>query len=207
MQGVNSEKKLNTFPVNPHWNTRFKSYAFAEELDQSLREALLDAEGLLLQSTVIKNSRSTSAGIFHLNGIDYFIKRSNAKSLIARLRRIGRMSRARRNRLMAAELEKIGVLTPKVYMTLDIFPCCLPGACYLITECFPHPITVFGKIKELWGFYGSNKALIDALTCLAAKLHDNGIEHGDLKLTNILALKDAENSFDLGVFDLDGCKK
>lgn len=207
MQGVNSEKNLKKIPANPLWNTRFKSYAFAEDLEPSLREAFLDAEGLLMQSRVIKNSRSTAAGIFHLHDTDYFIKRSNVNGLLGQLRRIGTLSRAKRNALMASELEKIGVLTPKVYMALDCSPYALPGTSYLITECFPNPITVAGNMKALREFYGGNRKFIDALAELAAILHNNGIEHGDFKITNILALKTADGKFRLGVFDLDGCKK
>jgi hypothetical protein len=207
VQGVVSEKKVKTFPVNPHWDTRFKSYAFAGGLEQALRDAFLDAEGLLMQSNIIKNSRSTTAGIFRLNGIDYFIKRSNVNGLPGQLRRIGGISRARRNALMAAELEKIKVITPQVYMSLDTRPYGLPGTSYLITECFPSPINVAGNMKALREFYGGNKEFINALAGLAATLHNNGIEHGDFKITNILALKDADGRFELGVFDLDGCRK
>ena len=207
MQGVISEKTQPKVPANPLWNTRFKSYAFAEDLDNTLRESFSDAEELLMQSAVIKNSRSTTAGIFRLNETDYFIKRSNVNSLLSRLRRLGTVSRAMRNAIMAGELEKIGVLTPKVYLALDTRPCGLPGSSYLITECFPGKITVAGNMKELQDFFGSNQAFIDHLAGLAADLHNNGIEHGDFKITNILAIKDADGKFKLGVFDLDGCRK
>ena len=207
MQGVISEKTQPKVPANPLWNTRFKSYAFAEDLDNTLRESFSDAEELLMQSAVIKNSRSTTAGIFRLNETDYFIKRSNVNSLLSRLRRLGTVSRAMRNAIMAGELEKIGVLTPKVYLALDTRPCGLPGSSYLITECFPGKITVAGNMKELQDFFGSNQAFIDHLAGLAADLHNNGIEHGDFKITNILAIKAADGKFKLGVFDLDGCRK
>lgn len=207
MQGVNSEHKTETVPANPLWDTRFKSYAFAENLEDALRNEFRDAEKLIMQSKVIKNSRSTAAGIFRLNNTDYFIKRSNVSGFSGRLRRIGTLSRAKRNALMAGELKKIGVLTPEVYLALDTNPYGLPGASYLITECFPSPITVAGNMKDLLAFYGSNRAFVDALAGLAAKLHNNGIEHGDLKITNILAVRDGGGSFKLGVFDLDGCRK
>ena len=207
MQGVNSENKTDKIPANPQWDTRFRSYAFAEDLDNALRESFLNAEELLMQSAVIKNSRSTTAGIFRLNGTDYFIKRSNVNGISSGLRRLGTLSRAMRNAVMARELENIGVLTPKVYLALDTRPYGLPGSSYLITECFPGKITAAGNMKELRDFYGSNQAFIGKLADLAADLHNNGIEHGDFKLTNILAVKAADGSFRLGVFDLDGCRK
>ena len=207
MQGVDSENIVKKIPANPLWKTRFKSYAFAEDIEKSLQASFMDAENLLQQSKIVKNSRSTAAGIFRLNNVDYFIKRSNADDLFAQLRRIGSISRARRNYLMAQELEKIGVLTPKVYMALDTCPYQLPGTSYLITECFPGRITVAGNMVPLREFFGSNEKFISELCRLACKLHNNGIEHGDLKITNVLAVKDGEGKFQLGVFDLDGCKK
>ena len=205
MQGVISEKTPKKVPANPLWNTRFKDYAFAEDLEDTLREHFFNAEELLMQSAPIKNSRSTTAGIFRLNETDYFIKRSNVNGLFNRLRRLGTISRAMRNAIMARELEKIGVLTPKVFLALDTRPYKLPGSSYLITECFPGKINVAGNMKALREFFGSNQAFISNLAGLAVKLHNNGIEHGDLKITNILALKDAAGAFRLGVFDLDGC--
>ena len=202
-----SEKTAKKVPANPLWNTRFRDYAFAEGLDEALRERFSNAEELLMQSTLIKNSRSTTAGIFRLNETDYFIKRSNVKGLIGGLQRLGSISRAKRNALMAKELEKIGVLTPEVYLALDTRPYCLPGSSYLITECFPGSINVAGNMAELREFYGSNQEFISNLAGLAAKLHNNGIAHGDFKITNILAIKDAAGKFQLGVFDLDGCRK
>ncbi|MBO5923905.1 MAG: hypothetical protein J6Q81_05265 [Lentisphaeria bacterium] len=207
MQGVNSATEVKTIPANPQWDTRFKSYAFADGTDDSLREEFCNAESLLMQSKIVKNSRSTAAGIFHLYNTDYFIKRSNADGLFRRLRRIGAVSRAKRNALMAAELEKIGVLTPKVYMALDTRPYGLPGSCYLITGCYPAPITVGGNLRALREFAGSNQELISRLAGLACKLHNHGIEHGDFKINNILAVRDSNGRFDLGVFDLDGSRK
>ena len=204
---MSSENKVKPVPANPQWNTRFKSYAFADGIEKTLCEEFRNAEALLMQSKIAKNSRSTSAGIFHLHGTDYFIKRSNANGLFRQLRRIGSISRAKRNALMAAELEKIGVLTPKVYMVLDTRPYGLPGSSYLITGCFPAPIAVGGNMQDLRNFFGSNENFISALAQLAARLHGSGIEHGDFKINNILVVRDENGNFKLGVFDLDGARK
>ena len=207
MQGVDSETNVKKIPANPLWDTRFKSYAFADGVDDALRREFCNAESLLMQSRIVKNSRSTAAGIFRLHGRDYFIKRSNVKGLFRRLRRIGALSRAKRNALMAEELAKIDVLTPQVYLALDTRPYGLPGCSYLITECFPAPITVVGNLPELLDFYGSTDVCISQLARLACLLHNNGIEHGDFKVNNILAVKEGSGRFRLGVFDLDGCCK
>jgi hypothetical protein len=114
------------------------------------------------------------------------------------------MSRAQRNALMAVELEKLNVRTPKVLMTLSTDGAILPGASYLITECFESPVAVNHNLESLLEYYGSPQELFAALCRLAVKLHNGGFFHGDLKMSNILSLRQADGSFELGVFDLDG---
>lgn len=80
------QKKI---PLNLKWNTRFKRYSFAPALDAELQKLFVNAEELLQNSRIIKNGRSTSAGIFSLNGTEYFIKRSNVNGFFESLRRIG----------------------------------------------------------------------------------------------------------------------
>ena len=207
MQGVNQPILSGKCPVNPHWNTRFKNYAFAGTLSEELRNAFRDAEALLQQSDLIKNSRSTTAGIFVVNGREFFIKRSNVNSFSERLRRIGRLSRAERNMQMAAELEKIGILTPKVYMALRTGAWFLPGASYLITDYFPGAMTVSDNLAELCATPEKWQKTVEGLTGIVLKMHQNGIEHGDLKLCNLMAVKQPGGDFRLGVFDLDGSVK
>ena len=102
-----------------------------------------------MRAELIKNSRSTTAGIFSLNDKKYFIKRSNVNSLSERIRRIGRLPRSTRNLLAAEKLTEIGILTPKVYLSLETGSYFLPGACYLITEAYPPPMTAGDSFVEL----------------------------------------------------------
>jgi hypothetical protein len=76
-------------PLNLKWNTCFKRYTFASAWDSELQKFFCNAEELLQNSRIIKNGRSTSAGIFSLNGTEYFIKRSNVNGFFESLRRIG----------------------------------------------------------------------------------------------------------------------
>ena len=118
------------FPLNLKWNTRFKRCSFAPALAAELQEFFADGEGLLQKSRIIKNSRSTSAGIFRLNGTEYFIKRSNIKGFGCGVRRIGRMSRAARNKLVTDRISVLGIRTPVIYAALETMPWGLPGASY-----------------------------------------------------------------------------
>lgn len=193
------------FPANLEWNTRFKRYTFAPALPASLREIFADAEDLLQQARIIKNSRSTSAGIFSLNGTEYFIKRSNADSWSSRLRRIGRMSRVKRNLLVSSKITSLGIRVPAIYAAVETRPWGLPGAGYLITESFPRPMTASGVLESMWEECDHNwDRLAQKLIAPAVKMHDHGVEHGDFKLNNILAYCNGDAVWQLGVFDFDG---
>ena len=201
---MNSCNKPDAVPENPMWDTRFKSYAFADGLAEELCAIFRDAEGLLLQSRVVKNSRSTTAGIFTVNGVDYFVKRSNVNSFFERVKRIGRQPRSMRNLQVTNKLEQLGIAVPQIFMTLSTAPGLLPGASYLITECFPEPMTAANNLTALLESAGSERNLASKIAQMACKLHDNGVEHGDFKLNNILNICCPDGSFKLGLFDFDG---
>lgn len=204
MQGVTELNKRNLAPANPHWNTRFKRYAFADGLSEELQESFRDAEALVQHAELIKNSRSTTAGIFSLNNKKYFIKRSNVNRLSERLRRIGRLPRSTRNLLAAEKLARIGILTPKVYLSLETGSHLLPAASYLITEYYPRPMSAGENLADLLEYFGSAEKFADAVCAMIINMHCNSMTHGDLKMSNIMAVKDSDGKFKLGLFDLDG---
>jgi len=82
MQGAVYLNTTVSCPVNPVWKTRFKTYAFADDISEELRNAFLDAEGLLAQSELIKNSRSTTAGIFVVNDQRFFYQTQQCRAFI-----------------------------------------------------------------------------------------------------------------------------
>ena len=204
MQGVTELNKRNLAPANPHWNTRFKRYAFADGLSEELQESFRDAESLVLRADMIKNSRSTTAGIFSFNDKRYFIKRSNVNSVWERIRRIGRLPRSTRNLLAAEKLTTIGIFTPKVYLSLETGSHLLPAASYLITEYYPRPMSAGENLADLLEYFGSAEKFADAVCAMIINMHCNSMTHGDLKMSNIMAVKDSDGKFKLGLFDLDG---
>ena len=193
-----------SFQDNPLWETRYKRYWFAEGIDPALKALFRMVEHPLQRSRVVKNSRSTSAGIISVENKKYFVKRSNVNSFWERFRRIGRLPRSERNALIATRLEAINVRTPKVYMSLATGPRWLPAASYLITEALAEPLCVSQQLPELCQFYGGRQALIKAMCDLMYKMHAGGVEHGDLKLSNWLVERKGSADWQLGVFDLDG---
>lgn len=204
MQGVTQLEKPKRVPENPAWNTRFKRYAFADGLPQELMEAFRDAESLVLRADMIKNSRSTTAGIFVVDGKKYFIKRSNVNTVWERIRRIGRLPRSTRNLLAAEKLTTIGIFTPKVYLSLETGSHLLPAASYLITEYYPRPMSAGENLADLLEYFGSAEKFADAVCAMIINMHCNSMTHGDLKMSNIMAVKDSDGKFKLGLFDLDG---
>ena len=204
MQGVTQLEKPRRVPENPVWNTRFKRYAFADGLSQELMGIFRDAESLVLSADIIKNSRSTTAGIFVVDGKKYFIKRSNVNGVGERIRRIGRLPRSTCNLLAAEKLTSIGIFTPKVYLSLETGSYLMPAASYLITEYYPQPMTASENFAALLEYFGSAEMFAVAFCSMVINMHCNSMTHGDLKMCNIMAVKDNDGNFKLGLFDLDG---
>lgn len=139
----------------------------------------LDACALLSKSTLVKDSRTVTAGI--LNGL--FIKKYNTKNFYKAFKRFFQYPRSRRCLIAASILEKLHILTPEVLYS-DRY--------YLITKALE------GKITDIFICYHPEKVFDFAP--LLAHLHENGFYHGDLSLRNIYSLPDGK----MGVIDLDG---
>ena len=194
-------------PAFPAWPELGKRFVFAPGLAPALRDALRDAEPLLRSARPVKVSGSTTAGVAAVDGVSYFVKRSNVPTLLDRVRRIGRLSRAKRNYLASERLAALGIRVPKVLMALTTTWHGLPGPSYLVTEFLERPMTVHHnfpamlerKDLEYW---------VRKMASLMALMHRDGICHGDLKMVNFLAVAAPEEAdgFTLGLLDFDGTK-
>lgn len=190
-------------PENPDWDCLWKRYRFAPALSEELKLKFRNPEQLLREAELVKNSRSTTAGIFTADSRKFFIKRSNTPNLTDRLRRIGRRSRAEVNLKITRLLGQLGIRAPEVLMTLSTAPCGLPGASYLVTEYFPEPMNAAENLAAMLAS-APLENWVGRMTRIMVTLHDAGIAHGDLKLVNWLALPDGNGDFELGLFDFDG---
>lgn len=194
-------------PGFPAWPELGKRFVFAPGLAPGLRDAFRDAELLLRSARPVKVSRSTTAGIVAAEGVSYFVKRSNVPTLLDRVRRIGRLSRAQRNLLASERLAVLGIRVPKVLMALTTTLHGLPGPSYLVTEFLPRPMTVHEALPAMLERqppeYWARK-----MAALMELLHRGGIVHGDLKMVNFLAVASPEEAdgFTLGLLDFDGTK-
>ncbi|MBO4303438.1 MAG: hypothetical protein J6A21_02520 [Lentisphaeria bacterium] len=139
----------------------------------------LDPAGLLAGADIVKDSRTVTAGI---NG-KYFIKRYNRKSFWNTLKRFFLSPRSLRCLAGALKLEEAGILTPQVLYADDSF---------LVTE------SLEGDTEELFLCF-RREWTMDFVPTMA-KMHEEGVFHGDLSLRNIYRTKEGR----FGLIDLDG---
>lgn len=194
-------------PDFPDWPKFRKFFVFASGLPDPLRSAFRDAELLLRSARPIKVSGSTTAGVAAVEGVSYFVKRSNVPTLFDRVRRLGRLSRAQRNFLASERLAALGIRVPKVLMALNTARHGLPGPSYLVTEFLEPPMMVHDNFPAML----ERRPLahwVRKMASLMALMHRDGICHGDLKMVNFLAVAAPEEAdgFTLGVLDFDGTK-
>ena len=174
---------------------------------EALRSCVLDPEALMKDSTVIKDSRTTKAVLATLSdGTKVFIKRYNNKGLKYTLKYMFRKARAFRAWRSAWALEACGVPTPKNFAAVSFRRFGIIKSAYLITEQLENTVST----REFYKTIQSNEQLcvqyIDDIVRMIAILHENGIIHGDLKLSNTYIQKNKEEQYNFGLWDLDGTK-
>ena len=128
---------------------------------------------------------------------DVFIKCYFYNNLGSQFRHKIRISRARHSTLCALAVKKAGVATPAPWGFFREYGVFLPLRDYLFTDVLP-PDTVFMTRYVCEAPEESAHKIVECM----AKLHDNGIEHGDLSFRNIYITDTGE----AGVIDLDGCR-
>lgn len=151
-------------------------------------------DSALLAGDLKKNTRNTNAGIVRAEGGPLFVKRNNNKGLQYSLRYLFRPARTLRAAAAAQVLRAAGIHTPRAYGAGERRRGRYLRCCYLVTEA----LDTTRSLEALMAVDPSPGLLVDAGE-LAAGLHQAGVYHGDLKLTNIYRLDDQ-----LGVWDLDG---
>jgi len=137
-------------------------------------------ESFLDEQQILKNSRSVVSGFDRDRSC--FVKVYRKNGLFRTLKRLLLYPRSRRCLAAALKLHRIGVETPAVL---------LASRYCLITE-------VLTSVQYLTECPERARELVPLL----AKLHDNGIRHGDFNLRNIYLGSDGE----FGLIDLDGSR-
>lgn len=136
----------------------------------------IDPAELLAGAYVVKDSRSTTAGV--ADGL--FIKRYNRRGFFHTFKRFFQIPRPCRCRKAAVRLARHGIPTPEV-VAIDRH--------FLVT-------------KAVDGIFCSSRLpSVELLAGTLRAMHDAGVYHGDTSIRNFYFVQDSDL---LGVIDLDG---
>ncbi len=179
-------------------NTEYKNEILSLLEQKELRE-LFDMQN----TTILKKSATTKAIIFQLpSGRKIFLKQNRNKGLLFTLKNLCRPSRVFRAAAAATLISKAGIPTPQVLLAGEERTGRKLQNGFLGTE-------IAGE-SDLMNFFLNDRNspntalnLQERMVRTAAKLHDAGIYHGDLKLINFYQ---ADSSGTLGVWDLDSVR-
>ena len=140
--------------------------------------AALDPAELLACSRIVKDSRSTKAGIVE----GFFVKRYNHRGFLHTVKKIFQIPRPYRCRKTALHLAAHHIPTPEVIFVNRMF---------LVTEAVD---AVFGNRQT---------PSLETLAHTLRALHKAGVYHGDTSMRNFYF---TSNPGQLGIIDLDGSK-
>lgn len=184
------------------------SFYLDPRLDTSqLQNSLLFIDELLDDGPILKDSRTTTAGVVELSGGQrVFIKRENNKGWYFSAKYLFRRSRVFRAARAAALLEKLGIPTPQVLGVGSRRRMGVLKSGYLLTETFDRVLTTESLCHYYTEDQGFHDNFIASVCGFIALMHDHGIRHGDLKLSNIYCME-APDKWIFGLWDLDGTIK
>ncbi|OGV51430.1 MAG: hypothetical protein A2X49_16900 [Lentisphaerae bacterium GWF2_52_8] len=169
----------------------------------ALRRAAQNPETLLNQVQLIKDSRSTRAGIGTLeSGIRVFIKRHNNKGLRYTLRYLFREARPLKAFRAALALRECGVKIPMPMAAIVFRKARILGLSYQISEALEGGIPAEELRSRLANEPGAAEAFATEMSLLLAHIHAKGIAHGDFKFSNICSIKEGDK-ISYGLWDFD----
>jgi serine/threonine protein kinase len=170
----------------------------------AMHDCLEDPGKYLSASDIIKDSRSTKAGITALSdGTAVFIKRYNNKGLRYTLKYMFSSAKPFRTWKAAWHLEMNGIPTPRPLAATASRTAGVLTSAYLIAESVPGIISTIDFCKIMYENRKIQKIYADSVAAMMSKMHDAGVYHGDTKLSNIFVSKNPKGGFSFGFWDLD----
>lgn len=170
----------------------------------AMHDCVKDPEKYLDAANVIKDSRSTKAGIATLSdGTSVFIKRYNNKGLRYTLKYMFSSAKPFRTWKAAWHLEMNGIPTPKPLAATASRTAGVLTSAYLIAESVPGIISTVDFCKIMYESRNIQKIYAESIAAMMSKMHDSGVYHGDTKLSNIFVSKNQKGEFSFGFWDLD----
>ena len=172
-----------------------------------LQDCLKDPDQWLHNAEIMKDSRTTKAGIVKLNDSkEIFIKRFNNKGFVYTLKYMFREARPFRVLTAAWALEQAGIPTPRPMAAIAKYKCGFPGNAYLIRNVVPDIMPTLDFFAKLRKNPELRESYLRSVAALYAKMHKAGIYHGDAKCSNIYIEECGNDNFSYGVWDLLSCK-
>jgi tRNA A-37 threonylcarbamoyl transferase component Bud32 len=175
----------------------------SSKLSAEARESLQGLDQLLQTIELDKDSNSTTAGVVELDGQKYFLKRYNNKDFKRKLKNSVRQTRPFKVLKTSQILSEAGIFTPEVYAALNYRRGLLLESSYLLSAFLESAKTAGQVIERLTG-EDKFEIFAEKICRLLVKVHNAGIFHGDVKTSNIIVVSNDDNSYDLGLLDLDG---
>ena len=176
-----------------------------DSMKSSLLPCLHHPDDYLNGGTILKDSTSTKVAIAELNDhTKIFIKRYNNKSLRYTLRYLFRATRPFRVFRAVQKLNQLNIPTPNIFAALSIRKFGLiPASSYVMHEYWDNCLTTTDYFKMLYNDLDLFKEFCNTITGYLAKMHQTGIRHNDLKVSNICCRRSGEELI-FGFWDLDG---
>ena len=175
----------------------------SSKLSDEALESFQGLDLLLQQIDLDKDSSSTTAGVVELDGVKYFLKRYNNKNFKRKLKNSVRQTRPFKVLKTSQILSAAGIFTPEIYAALNYRRGLLLESSYLLSTYLESAKTAGQVIERLSGDE-KFETFVDKICQLLVTMHDAGILHGDVKTSNIIVIYNDDNSYDLGLLDLDG---
>jgi tRNA A-37 threonylcarbamoyl transferase component Bud32 len=168
-----------------------------------MKRFLHSPDSFLDKGVILKDSRTTKAGIVEIDNRKYFLKRYNNKGLIYTLKYLFRKSRPLKVLPATQALRRLGIPCPEVIAALSRRRRGILQASYLLTENLENIISPENYIRESVARPDIYVKFQSHICAYLKKMHDAGIRHGDLKLSNIYCRKDPDG-LEFGLYDFDG---
>lgn len=154
---------------------------------------------------LVKNSRTTTAGIVTIAAEKYFLKRYNNKGLIYSLKYMFRSSRPLNSLRVSVVLKALNVPCPEVFATLSCRIGPYLSASYLLTQYMSNLILPVEYLRKCSLEHKLTHEWQQSVCELMAKIHAEGIYHGDMKLSNIF-FRNADDKIEFGLWDFDSTR-
>ena len=173
----------------------------------ALRDCIKDPNQFLDNAEILKDSRTTKAGIVKISDDkEIFIKRFNNKGLAYTLKYMFREARPFRVWFAAWALEKAGIPTPRPMAAVAKYSLGFPRNAYLIRNVALDIVPTLDFFAKLNENSDLRELYLKSIAALFAKMHDAGIYHGDAKCSNIYVEDCGKDQYAYGVWDLLSCQ-